>query len=118
MLRDPTRGGLATPERDRGLAVGIMLKKQAPGAWTRAGPCEMLGLDPMYVANEGKLVAIVPPHVAEPMLARMRAHGLGQQAALIGSVTDRHAGVVAARTALGTTRMVPMQIGEQLPRIC
>ena len=75
-------------------------------------------MDPIYVANEGKLVAIVPPGLAEPMLARMRAHALGQKATIIGRVTDQHAGVVAARTALGTTRVVPMQIGEQLPRIC
>ena len=121
VLRDPTRGGLASTlnEIAKASRVGIVIEEtRLPVPAPVRAACEMLGMDPIYVANEGKLVAIVPPALAEPMLARMRAHALGQKATIIGRITDQHAGVVAARTALGTTRVVPMQIGEQLPRIC
>ncbi len=121
VLRDPTRGGLASTlnEIARSSGVGILIEDaRLPVAASVRAACEMLGMDPVYVANEGKLVAIVPAEWAEPLLERMRAHPLGQHAAIIGRVTDAHAGVVAARTTLGTTRVVPMQIGEQLPRIC
>jgi hydrogenase expression/formation protein HypE len=80
--------------------------------------CELLGLDPFYVANEGKLIAIVPAALAEPMLARMRSHPHGEHAAIIGQVTGDRPGTVIARTAIGGTRLVDLQIGEQLPRIC
>ena len=80
--------------------------------------CEMLGLDPMYVANEGKLVAILPAEQAEEVLARMQAHPLGQRAAVVGQVKEAHPGIVVARTGIGGRRVVDMLSGEQLPRIC
>ena len=82
------------------------------------GACEMLGLDPLYVANEGKLVAIVAPDAAEIVLAAMRRHPLGRQAQIIGTVTGDDPGLVTMRTPLGTTRIVDMLSGDQLPRIC
>jgi len=82
------------------------------------GACEMLGLDPLYVANEGKLVAFAAPGAAEALLEAMRRHPLGRDAAMIGTVTGAHPGLVLLRTALGTTRMVDMLAGDQLPRIC
>ena len=82
------------------------------------GACEMLGLDPLYVANEGKLVAFVAPHAADVVLAAMRRHPLGSEATLIGAVTDTHPGLVLLRTPFGTTRIVDMLQGDQLPRIC
>jgi hydrogenase expression/formation protein HypE len=78
----------------------------------------MLGLDPLYVANEGKLVAFVAPNAAEAVLAAMRRHALGQDAVLIGTVTGTHPGLVLLRTPFGTTRIVDMLPGDQLPRIC
>jgi hydrogenase expression/formation protein HypE len=80
--------------------------------------CDMLGMDPIYVANEGKLLVIVAKVAAEMVLAAMQAHPLGQKAAIIGRVTDQHVGRLVAKTAIGGTRVIPMQIGEQLPRIC
>jgi len=82
------------------------------------GACELLGLDPLYVANEGKLVAIVDPAHAERILAAMRTHHLGKQARIIGKVTPTHSGLVMMRTSLGTSRIVDMLSGDQLPRIC
>jgi hydrogenase expression/formation protein HypE len=82
------------------------------------GACEMLGLDPLYVANEGKLVAIVGPSAAEPLLQAMRQHPLGQNAQIIGTVLADGSGLVVMRTTLGTTRIVDMLAGDQLPRIC
>jgi len=82
------------------------------------GACELLGLDPLYVANEGKLVAIVDPEHAERILAAMRAHPLGKQARVIGRVTEGNQSMVMMRTSLGTTRIVDMLSGDQLPRIC
>jgi hydrogenase expression/formation protein HypE len=82
------------------------------------GACELLGLDPLYVANEGKLVAIVEASVAEQVLAAMQAHPLGREARIIGTVTEANRGLVTMRTALGTTRIVDMLPGDQLPRIC
>jgi hydrogenase expression/formation protein HypE len=78
----------------------------------------MLGLDPMYVANEGKLVAFVAREDAEAVLAAMRAHPLGAQSAIIGECVDEHLGMVVATTAFGATRVVDIPLGEQLPRIC
>jgi hydrogenase expression/formation protein HypE len=120
-LRDPTRGGLASTlnEIAQASAVGIELDERAvpvPAAVRAA--CEMLGLDPFYVANEGKLVAIVPAEHAEALLARMRAHKYGGNAARIGQVVEAHPGLVVARTGIGGTRVVDMLVGEQLPRIC
>ncbi|MGJ3561929.1 hydrogenase expression/formation protein HypE [Streptomyces sp. INA 01156] len=120
-LRDPTRGGLAASLNEIAAAsgTGIVVRERAvpvPDAVTNA--CAVLGLDPMYVANEGKLVAFVPPAHADAVLAAMRAHPLGAEAAVIGEVTDAHPGMVVARTALGGTRVVDLPLGEQLPRIC
>jgi len=82
------------------------------------GACELLGLDPLYVANEGKLIAIAEPGAAEPLLDAMRHHPLGRQARIIGTVNDASPGLVTMRTLFGTTRIVDMLAGDQLPRIC
>jgi len=83
-----------------------------------AAACEMLGLDPLYIANEGKLVAIVPEKYADKILAAMRKSQFGRDAALIGRVVDDHPGVVVAKTAIGSSRVVDLPAGELLPRIC
>jgi hydrogenase expression/formation protein HypE len=120
-LRDPTRGGVASTlnEIAGASAVGVRLDERSlpvPGPVRAA--CEILGMDPIYVANEGKLVAIVAREDAERTLDVLRAHPLGADAAIIGEVTAEHPGVVVARTGIGGTRVVDMQVGEQLPRIC
>lgn len=120
-LRDPTRGGLASAlnEIARAAGAGIVIEEQAlPVRRPVAAACEMLGLDPLYVANEGKLVAMVPGDQADAALAVMRDHELGRDAAVVASVVADHPGMVVARTALGATRIVDTQVGEQLPRIC
>ncbi len=120
-LRDPTRGGVASSlnEIARAAGVGIELEDQRlPVRPEVAAACELLGMDPIYVANEGKLLAIVPAEKAERLLNAMRQHPLGQEAAIIGRVTAEHAGIVTSKTAIGGRRVVSMQIGEQLPRIC
>ncbi len=83
-----------------------------------AAACEMLGFDPLYVANEGKLIAIVEPGVADQVLSVMKNHSLGVNAAIIGSVTGSHASHVMLKTRYGTTRLIDMLSGEMLPRIC
>jgi hydrogenase expression/formation protein HypE len=121
VLRDPTRGGLASSlnEIARASQVGVVLdERKLPVPNEVRGACELLGLDPLYVANEGKLVAIVPATVAGELLAAMQAHELGRRATIIGKATAEHPGLVVARTGIGGTRVVDMQIGEQLPRIC
>ena len=121
VLRDPTRGGLAASLNEiAGAAdVGVLIEERAiPVDRTVAAACEILGMDPMYVANEGKVVAFVPASDSDRVLDAMRSHDEGVNAAVIGEVTDTHRGMVAARTPLGSTRVVDMQIGEQLPRIC
>lgn len=85
---------------------------------TVANACSFLGLDPLYVANEGKLVAFVPPDHAEAVLEAMRAHPLGKESVRIGTCVEDHPGMVVAATGLGGTRVVDMALGEQLPRIC
>lgn len=120
-LRDPTRGGVASAlnEIARASQVGIVIdERKLPVQDAVRAACELLGMDPIYVANEGKLIAIVPPADADRLLARMRAHPLGRQAAIIGHVTADHPGLVTARTGIGGTRIVDMMVGEQLPRIC
>jgi len=120
-LRDPTRGGLATSLNEFATSskVGIQLEGDAiPVKENVRGACEILGIDPLYVANEGKLVAVVPPEVAEEVLAAMQLNEYGKDACIIGEVTDKHPGVVALRTGLGANRIVDMPVGEQLPRIC
>lgn len=120
-LRDPTRGGLSSTLNEIAAAarVGIEIRERAIAVREEVqGACEMLGLDPLYVANEGKLVAIVKPEAADAMVAAMRAHALGREAVIIGTVTETNAGLVTMRTGLGTTRIVDMLAGDQLPRIC
>jgi hydrogenase expression/formation protein HypE len=120
-LRDPTRGGLSSALNEIAAQsrVGMVLDEQAIRVREEVkGACELLGLDPLYVANEGKLVAIVAPEVAEEIVAAMRAHPLGQGAEIIGTVRESNPGVVVMRTLLGTTRIVDMLSGDQLPRIC
>ncbi len=121
VLRDPTRGGLgSTLNEIAGKSrVGIVIdERRLPVAPDVQSACELLGMDPIYVPNEGKLVAIVDPSVAEDVLARMRQHEHGHKAAMIGTVTASNPGMLAAKTAMGGTRMIPLQIGEQIPRIC
>lgn len=121
VLRDPTRGGLATSLNEiAGVArVGVRLvERSLPVPADVAGACALLGLDPMYVANEGKLVAFVPRAEADAVLAAMRAHPLGAEAAIIGECVPEHPGMVVATTTFGGTRVVDTPLGEQLPRIC
>jgi hydrogenase expression/formation protein HypE len=120
-LRDPTRGGLSSTLNEIAIAsnVGMELNEiSIPVREEVRGACEMLGLDPMYVANEGKLVAIVAASATEKALHALRTHPLGQDAAIIGHVTDKHPKMVVMRTPLGTTRIVDTLAGDQLPRIC
>lgn len=120
-FRDPTRGGLSSSLNEIAAqsGVGIELDERAiPVREEVKGACEMLGLDPLYVANEGKLITIVEPEAADAVLDAMRHHPLGHQAQIIGTVTEAHPRLVTLRTALGTTRVVDMLSGDQLPRIC
>ena len=120
-LRDPTRGGLvaATVEIARTSRVGVELDEAAiPIPETVASACGFLGLDPMQVANEGKLVAFVDPAHSEAVLAAMRSRPEGVDAAVIGRAVAEHPGMVVVRTPFGTTRVVERELGEQLPRIC
>jgi hydrogenase expression/formation protein HypE len=121
VLRDPTRGGLATTlnEIARQSGVGMLLQEKAlPVSPLVAAACEFLGLDPLYVANEGKLVAICAENDAELVLSTMRGHPLGAQAAIIGSVHEDPQHFVQMATALGGKRIVDWLTGDQLPRIC
>ncbi len=121
VLRDPTRGGVASALNEIAARsrVGMLLDESTiPVDLPVASACEMLGLDPLFVANEGKLLALVPGTQAGAVLERMRSHPLGRQAVVIGEVTEANPGLVAVRTALGGTRVVDTQVGEQLPRIC
>jgi hydrogenase expression/formation protein HypE len=121
MLRDPTRGGVATSLNEIAgfAACGIEIDEAAVPVHAQvANACEILGLDPLLVANEGKLLAIVPAEAAERVLAAMRAHEYGRQAVALGRVVAQHPRMVVMRTAVGGTRVIPMPIGEQLPRIC
>jgi hydrogenase expression/formation protein HypE len=121
VLRDPTRGGLATSLNEIAGAAGVgvrLIERSIPIPPDVANACSILGLDPMYVANEGKLVAFVPREHADAVLESMRAHPLGTGAAVIGECVDDHPGMVVATTAFGGTRVVDMPLGEQLPRIC
>jgi hydrogenase expression/formation protein HypE len=120
-LRDPTRGGLATTlnELARQSNAGITIQEtQIPVKEEVKAACELLGLDPIYVANEGKLVAIVDPADADKILARMRRNRYGRDAAVIGEVINQHQGKVVMKTRLGPSRIVDMLSGELLPRIC
>jgi hydrogenase expression/formation protein HypE len=120
-MRDPTRGGLVTSlielARDSRLGFEIDETNVPVHEGVRAA-CELLGLDPFYVANEGKLIAIVSPKEADSVLASMRSHPLGHEARLIGRVVESHPKRVVLKTILGVTRVMEMLVAEQLPRIC
>jgi hydrogenase expression/formation protein HypE len=120
-MRDPTRGGVSSALNELAAAshVGVELREaQLPIRPEVRGACEMLGLDPLYVANEGKLVAVAAKSDADRLLAVMRNHPLGQSAAIIGLVVDDHPGMVTMHSVVGGERVVTMLAGEQLPRIC
>lgn len=120
-MRDPTRGGVASTlnEIADSAQVGMTIREAAiPISPPVAGLCEILGLDPLYVACEGRLVAMVCPTHAESVLQVMREHALGQQAAIVGEVVAEHPRTVVMRTSVGGTRIVDVMSGEQLPRIC
>jgi hydrogenase expression/formation protein HypE len=120
-MRDPTRGGLSSALNELADAsrVGVKLDEASiPMRPEVRSACDMLGLDPLYVANEGKLIAVAPPRSADKVLAAMRAHPLGTNAEKIGMISDDHAGMVVLRTLVGGERVVTMLTGEQLPRIC
>jgi hydrogenase expression/formation protein HypE len=121
VLRDPTRGGLATTLNEIAVQsnVGILVEEKAvPVLPPVRAACEMLGFDPLYIANEGKVIAIVPPEEAQEALNAMRANPYGQNAARIGVVQDSPARRVLLRTPIGTTRILDVLSGELLPRIC
>lgn len=120
-MRDPTRGGVSSTLNEIAAQSGVgieLIESEIPLREEVRGACEMLGLDPLYVANEGKLIAIVDAKVADGILAAMRRHPLGRDARIIGTATGSHPGLVTMRTALGTSRIVDMLVGDQLPRIC
>lgn len=121
VLRDPTRGGVASAlnEIAQQAGVGIRLEETRLPLWEDVrGACEILGLDPLYVANEGKCLALVAPEAADAALAAMQAHPLGREAVRIGEVVAEHPGSVVLRSRIGGMRLVDMLSGEQLPRIC
>ncbi len=120
-MRDPTRGGVATSLNEIASQshVGITIDESVlPIRDEVYSACDMLGLDPLYVANEGKLIAICAPEMAADTLAAMRGHRLGKDAAIVGQVSDDKPGRVVMRTRMGTTRLIQMLAGELLPRIC
>ena len=120
-LRDPTRGGVASALNEIASKsnVGIELDEVSlPVAKPVHAACEFLGLDPLFVANEGKVIATAPQVQAERLVETMQQHPLGRQAAIIGGVVHAHPTMVVAKTSIGGTRVVSVPIGEQLPRIC
>lgn len=121
VMRDPTRGGVATTLNEIARQSGVCVQVQEGAIPVRpavAAVCEMLGFDPLYIANEGKLIAIVPPESAETVLAAMQAHLYGSEAAIIGEVLASPQNRVLMKTTMGATRIVDMLAGELLPRIC
>ena len=120
-LRDATRGGLSAVLNELAVASNVGIEFEEATVPVRPAvnaACEMLGLDPFYIANEGKLVAFVPEAHAEEILAVMKSNEYGKDAALIGRVTEEHPGLVVAKTAIGGSRVVDLPAGELLPRIC
>lgn len=120
-MRDPTRGGLATTLNEIAETTGLGIyihEHQIPVRKGVRGLCEILGLDPLYVANEGKVVVIVEPGEAEHVADLMRIHPLGRETRIIGEIVSYPQGRVGLKTAIGGTRIVDMLVGEQLPRIC
>jgi len=121
VLRDPTRGGVASTLHEIAVSSGVGMRIEEAAIPVRddvRGACEILGLDPLYVANEGKCLAIVPPEDADHALASMRAQPLGRDAVRIGEVVEDHAGQVRLKSRIGGERIVDLMSGEQLPRIC
>ena len=120
-LRDPTRGGVAASLNELAVEAGLgveLVERDVPVPDAVRAGCGLLGLDPLYVANEGRLLAMVDPAHADAVLAAMQARPEGAGAARIGSVVDAHPGVLVVRTGIGGTRIVDLPLGEQLPRIC
>ncbi len=120
-LRDPTRGGVAASLNEIAQAANcgiVIYESDLPIDQAVQSACEILGLEPLLVANEGKLICIVPAQAADEVLAVMRTHTSGSQAALIGQVVTEHPGMVVAKTVIGARRVVTVPVGEQLPRIC
>jgi hydrogenase expression/formation protein HypE len=120
-MRDPTRGGLATTLKEVALESGLCMhirERSLPVPPGVKGACGLLGLDPLYVANEGSLIAVVDGAVAEPLVTAMRKHEHGRNAAVVGEVEDVPAGMVLLETGIGGNRIIDMLQGEQLPRIC
>jgi hydrogenase expression/formation protein HypE len=120
-MRDPTRGGLATTLKEIAVDSGLCIfieEESIPVPPGVRGACELLGLDPLYVANEGILIAIVSPEIAESLVKTMRKHPLGKESRIIGEVKESPSGMVLLRTSIGGTRIVDMLSGDQLPRIC
>ena len=121
VLRDPTRGGVAAVLNEIALAADVSIEideAAVPVAEPVQGACELLGLDPLYVANEGKCIAVVSPEVADAILAQWRQNPLGMKATRLGVVQDGQRGLVTMRSRIGATRVVDLLSGEQLPRIC
>ncbi len=120
-MRDPTRGGLASACNELAAAANVgmsLFEASLPVKPPVNGACELLGLDPLYVANEGKLVAVVPANEAEVALAALRSVSVGVEAVAVGEINDEHPGMVVAHTPFGGTRIVDMLVGAPLPRIC
>ncbi len=120
-IKDPTRGGVATTlnEIARRAQVAVAVdEERVPVRQAVRGACEILGLDPLHIANEGKLVAIVPPDEADAALAALQRHALGAHAAIVGDVLDAPPGMVLLRTGIGGSRVLDMLVGDPLPRIC
>ena len=120
-MRDPTRGGLASAlnELVRANNLSVTLEETSlPVLPAVAGACELLGIDPLYVANEGKVVLVVPPNEATAALDALRIHPLGLHAAIVGMVTSEPSRIVMVRTAFGGERIVDLLVGDPLPRIC
>jgi hydrogenase expression/formation protein HypE len=120
-LRDPTRGGLATVLTELALSaeVGVTINEASlPIRPEVNGACEILGIDPLYVANEGKLIAVVSPDAEDDALSALRSHPLGEQAQVVAEVRPDPPGLVLLETAFGGTRVVDMLAGDPLPRIC
>ena len=121
VLRDPTRGGVASVlnELAESSQIGLRIHEESiPISDEVRGACEILGLDPLYVANEGKVIAVVPPEQADVVLAAMRSHPLGAESQIIGEAIAGHKGTVLMQSNIGGSRVVDMLSGEQLPRIC
>jgi hydrogenase expression/formation protein HypE len=121
VLRDPTRGGVASSlnEIAESANKGILVVEESiPISEEVRGACEILGLDPLYVANEGRLLALVPADKSQSVLSTMKAHPLGRESVIIGEVVDDHRGTVLMKSRIGGSRVVDMLSGEQLPRIC